>query len=117
MTAGRPGLPLLAGPAEPDAVLAAMADPTRRQLLGLLAGGPATATALAEQLPITRQAVAKHLGVLSRAGLVASSKHGRDVRFAASTARIAQTADWLAAIASEWDTRLAAIKRIAEERH
>ncbi len=114
MTAGRPGLQV--GPAEPDAVLAAMADPTRRQLLGLLAaGGPATATALAGQLPMTRQAVAKHLGVLNRAGLVASSKHGRDVRFAVSTARLAQTADWLAAIAAEWDTRLAAIKWIAEE--
>jgi DNA-binding transcriptional ArsR family regulator len=99
----------------PDDILAAMADPTRRQLLASLAtSGPATATALARRLPITRQAVAKHLAVLLRAGLVTSSKHGRDVRFAVRTDALAQTADWLAQLAAEWDTRLAAIKRIAE---
>jgi DNA-binding transcriptional ArsR family regulator len=96
-------------------VLVAMADPTRRELLGTLAAhGPATATELAGGLPITRQAVAKHLAALSRAGLVASSKHGRDVRFEVRTATLAQAAQWLAGLAAEWDTRLAAIKRIAE---
>lgn len=92
-----------------------MADPTRRRLLDLLAaGGPATASKLADGLPISRQAVAKHLAVLSRAGMVTSSKHGRDVRFAIRTDGLALTADWLAALAADWDTRLAAIKRIAE---
>jgi DNA-binding transcriptional ArsR family regulator len=101
--------------AEPGDVLTAMADPTRRQILAELAGrGPATATELADGLPITRQAVAKHVAALSRAGLVSSSKHGRDVRFEVRTESLAQAADWLARLAAEWDTRLAAIKRIAE---
>lgn len=113
MTGTRPGR--AADPADPDEVLAAMADPTRRQLLATLAGGgPSTATELADTLPITRQAVAKHLAVLSRAGLVTSSKHGRDVRFAVETTDLARTADWLGQLAVEWDTRLAAIKQIAE---
>ncbi|MGO8961364.1 MAG: ArsR/SmtB family transcription factor [Streptosporangiaceae bacterium] len=113
MTAPRPGR--AAGAAEPDQVLAAMADPTRRRLLGMLAAdGPATASMLAAGLPISRQAVAKHLAVLSGAGLVSSSKHGRDVRFAVNTNALSQTADWLAALAAEWDDRLAAIKQIAE---
>ncbi len=113
MTEPRQGRP--AGPAEPDQVLAAMADPTRRRLLDVLAAdGPATASTLADGLPISRQAVAKHLAVLSRAGLVSSSKHGRDVRFAIRTNSLAQTADWLTGLAADWDDRLAAIKRIAE---
>lgn len=113
MTPPRPGQP--AGPAEPDEVLAAMADPTRRRLLEVLAAdGPATASTLADGLPISRQAVAKHLAVLRRAGLVSSSQHGRDVRFAVRTDGLSQTADWLAALAAEWDDKLAAIKQIAE---
>jgi DNA-binding transcriptional ArsR family regulator len=92
-----------------------MAEPIRRQLLAMLAGnGPATATVLAGRLPISRQAVAKHLAVLNQAGLVSSARHGRDVQFAVQTAVVSQTADWLAALAAEWDARLTAIKRIAE---
>jgi len=115
VTAGRPGR--LRSPVESDEILAAMADSTRRHLLETIASyGPATATRLAENLPISRQAVVKHLGVLSQAGLVTSSKHGRDVRFEVRTTGLAQTADWLASLAAEWETRLAAIKRIAEGR-
>ncbi len=92
-----------------------MADPTRRQLLAALAAhGPATASALADGLPISRQAVAKHLAVLRQAGLVVSSKHGRDVRFAVRPDGVSEAAGWLAALAAEWDDRLTAIKRIAE---
>jgi len=113
MTAPRPGR--ATGAAGPDQVLAAMADPTRRQLLDWLAGrGPATATALAADLPISRQAVVKHLAVLRQAGLVDSQRWGREVRFAARPASLAATAGWLAGLAAEWDSRLAAIKRIAE---
>ncbi len=119
MTADRPGRTAgPAGPAEPaqsDELLAAMADPTRRELLATLAArGPATASTLAASLPISRQAVAKHLAILQRAGLVISTKQGRDVRFDVRTDRLAQTADWLTALANQWDTRLAAIKRLAE---
>jgi len=103
------------GNSSPDVILAAMADPTRRQLLATLAErGPATATELAASLPITRQAVAKHLAVLSEAGLVASARQGRDVRFRVQSGGLAVTAHWLAALAAQWDDRLAAIKTIAE---
>ncbi len=113
MNSPRPGWS--ASPAEPDDILAAMADPTRRKLLATLAAtGPATATELAAGLPITRQAIAKHLGVLRGAGLVTSFKDGRDVRFEVRTRPLEQTAGWLAALATEWDARLIAIKRIAE---
>jgi DNA-binding transcriptional ArsR family regulator len=102
-------------PAEPRDVIAAMADPTRRQLLALLAdSGPATATELAGCLPVTRQAVAKHLSLLSRAGLVSGERQGRDVRFAVVTGGLTSTASWLVGLAAEWDTRLAEIKQIAE---
>ncbi|WSK91195.1 metalloregulator ArsR/SmtB family transcription factor [Streptomyces sp. NBC_00073] len=98
-----------------DSVLAALADPTRRQMLDLLsAQGQATATTLAGGLPISRQAVVKHLAVLDAAGLVGSVKVGREVRFAVRPEALDATARWMAALASDWDRRLARIKRIAE---
>jgi DNA-binding transcriptional ArsR family regulator len=100
---------------EPGEILSALADPTRRQLLAELAArGSATATTLAAELPITRQAVVKHLAVLSRAGLVAGQRDGREVRYAARTEGLASTARWMAGLAAEWDTRLTNIKRLAE---
>lgn len=98
-----------------DGVLAALADPTRRQLLDLLsAHGQATATTLADGLPISRQAVVKHLAVLAAAGLVDSVKVGREVRYAVRSAALDITARWMAALAADWDRRLAKIKRVAE---
>ncbi|GAA3595453.1 metalloregulator ArsR/SmtB family transcription factor [Nonomuraea rosea] len=98
-----------------DGVLVALADPTRRQLLDLLAAqGEATATTLAERLPVSRQAVVKHLAVLDAAGLVTGGRVGREVRYAVRPAALDATARWMAALASDWDRRLAAIKRIAE---
>lgn len=98
-----------------DRVLAALADPTRRQLLDLLsARGQATATTLADGLPISRQAVVKHLAVLDAAGLVDCVKVGREVRYAVRTEALDATARWMAALATEWDRRLAKIKRVAE---
>ena len=100
-----------------DEVLAAMADPTRRELLeDLAARGEGTATALADGLPITRQAVVKHLAVLDRAGLVAARRRGREVRYVARPEGVAATARWLAGLAADWDRRLSEIKRIAESR-
>jgi DNA-binding transcriptional ArsR family regulator len=96
-------------------VFAALADPTRFEVLSLLGReGGATATALAARLPVSRPAVVKHLGVLDRAGLVESRKVGREVRFTPRTERLEETARWIGAIASEWDARLAALKRLAE---
>jgi DNA-binding transcriptional ArsR family regulator len=98
-----------------DSVLVALADPTRRQLLDLLAAqGEATATTLAGRLPVSRQAVVKHLAVLDAAGLVSGSRVGREVRYAVRPAALDATARWMAALAGDWDRRLANIKRVAE---
>ena len=98
-----------------DELWAAVADPTRRRLLdALLAQGEATATTLARELPVTRQAVAKHLAVLDRAGLVEGGRQGREVRYAVRPERLDLAARSLARVASQWDQRLLAIKRIAE---
>jgi DNA-binding transcriptional ArsR family regulator len=94
---------------------AAVADPTRRRLLdALLAGGEATATTLAGDLPVTRQAVAKQLAVLDRAGLVEGRRRGREVRYAVRPSQLDAAARSMARVAAEWDARLGAIKRIAE---
>ena len=98
-----------------DRVLAALADPTRRQLLDLLAAkGEATATTLAEGLPVSRQAVVKHLAVLDAAGLVSGGRVGREVRYAVRPLALGVAARWMAALAVDWDRRLANIKRVAE---
>jgi DNA-binding transcriptional ArsR family regulator len=97
-------------------VLAALADPTRRRLLDLLAAqGAGTATTLAERLPVSRQAVVKHLAVLDAAGLVSGNRVGREVRYTVQPAALDATARWMTALAADWDRRLANIKRIAEE--
>jgi DNA-binding transcriptional ArsR family regulator len=97
-------------------VLAALADPTRRQLLDLLATqGAGTATTLAEQLPVSRQAVVKHLAVLDAAGLVAGTRVGREVRYTVQPAALDATARWMTALAAAWARRLDNIKRFAEE--
>jgi DNA-binding transcriptional ArsR family regulator len=100
---------------EEDRRWAAVAEPTRRRVLDLLlAGGEATATSLARELPLTRQAMAKHLVVLERAGLVESRREGRELRFAVRPERLDAAAQSLAEVAAAWDRRLHAIKRIAE---
>ena len=93
----------------------AVGDPTRRRMLDLLlAGGPGTATSLSGQLPVTRQAVAKHLGVLDRAGLVHGAAAGRERRYWVDDAQLARAAAQLASVGSAWDGRLRRIARIAE---
>lgn len=95
-----------------DGVFAALADPTRRAVLErLLADGPATATALAPDFPVTRQAVVKHLTVLADAGLVAPQRAGREVRYEARTAPLVDAATWLASAGAQWDKRLARLAR------
>jgi DNA-binding transcriptional ArsR family regulator len=96
-------------------VFAALADPTRWRVLSLLAErGEGTATTLAGELPVSRVAVVKHLAVLDRAGLVQARRRGREVRYSVRTEQLDATARWMASIASQWDARLAAIKRLAE---
>ena len=85
-------------PADLDGVFGALADRTRRRLYErLVAGGPDTATNLVESLPVTRQAVVKHLQVLAEAGLVSSERHGREVRYAASPAPLTPAVGWMVA--------------------
>jgi DNA-binding transcriptional ArsR family regulator len=99
-----------------DELWSAVADPTRRRLLdALLAHGEATATTLARDAPVTRQAVAKHLSVLDRAGLVEGRRRGREVRYAVQPAGLDAASRSLADVAAAWDGRLAGIKRIAEQ--
>ena len=98
------------------AVFAALADPTRFTLLGTLAEqGEGTATTLAAELPVSRPAVIKHLHVLDRAGLVTRRRAGREVRFRVDPAPLDATARQMAALATAWDTRLSALKALAEQ--
>ena len=97
-------------------VFTALADPTRRRVLDLLAEhGHGTATTLAAELPVSRPAVIKHLAVLDRAGLVAAQRHGREVRYVVQSAPLAETARWMARLAASWDARLEAIRALAED--
>lgn len=98
-----------------DDLWSAIGDPTRRRLLDLLlADGGGTATSLSEQLPVTRQAVAKHLGVLDRVGLVHVAPAGREMRYRVDDAQLAKAAAQLAAVGATWDARLRRIKQLAE---
>jgi DNA-binding transcriptional ArsR family regulator len=102
--------------AEHGQLFAALADPTRRQVLDLLAArGEGSASALAAAMPVSRPAVIKHLTVLDRAGLVESRREGREVLFSVRPEPLESAARWMAAVAAEWDARLAALKRLAEE--
>lgn len=98
-------------------VFAALGDDTRWSILAALgeAEASASASALAERLPVSRQAIAKHLGVLRDAGLVEPVRAGREVRYRVLGAQLSATAQQLDAIGAEWDLRLARIKQIAEK--
>jgi predicted transcriptional regulator len=98
-----------------DDLWSAIGDPTRRQLLDLLlADGDGTATTLSERLPVTRQAVAKHLGVLDRVGLVHAIPAGRERRYQVDEAQLARAVAQLSSVGATWDARLRRVKRIAE---
>jgi len=92
-------------------VFSALADPTRRQLLTAIAAQPATATELATGLPISRQAVVKHLGALFDAGLLERERSGRDVRYRVTPAPLSDAVSWMAQVGGQWDARLAALAR------
>ncbi|HWD52642.1 MAG TPA: metalloregulator ArsR/SmtB family transcription factor [Acidimicrobiales bacterium] len=98
--------------ADEDAVFAALGDPTRRRILDRLSvDGPMTATQLAPDYPMSRQAVVKHLGTLADAGLLVPERVGRDVRYRVRAEAMGEAADWLADISARWDRRLAALDR------
>ena len=92
-------------------VFDALADPTRRRVLALIGErGSASATELARELPVTRQAVNKHLASLADAGLVASNREGREVRFQVTPAPMSEALDWMTQVGAQWDDRLAALR-------
>ena len=94
------------------AVFGALSDPTRRALLAAIAEHPATtATQLASELPISRQAVLKHLNALTDAGLVDRTRAGREVRYQFTPAPLSDAVGWMAEVGAEWDERLALLRR------
>jgi len=98
-----------------DDLWSAIGDPTRRRMLDLLlTDGAGTATTLSEQLPVTRQAVAKHLAVLDRVGLVQVTPAGREMRYRVDDVQFARAVAQLSAVGATWDARLRRIKQIAE---
>jgi len=100
-----------------EELVEAVADSSRRRVLDLLlARGELTPTALAAELPFTRQTVAKHLAVLDRAGLVASTRHGREVRYSVKPEHLDVAVRAMARVAARWDARLEAIKKASEAR-
>jgi len=98
-----------------DDLWSAVGDPTRRRMLDLLlAEGSGTATSLSEHLPVTRQAVAKHLGVLDRVGLVTATASGRERLYEVDDEQLGRAVAQLSSVGATWDARLRRIKRIAE---
>jgi ArsR family transcriptional regulator, cadmium/lead-responsive transcriptional repressor len=101
-----------------DDLWEAMADPTRRKLLDLLvARGQATATTLTADMPVSRQAISKHLSLLQRVGLIDGHREGREVRYQVRERRLAEATSALSDVANRWDRRLRAIKQLAEQAH
>src|SRR5436190_14091807 len=99
------------------ATFTALSDPTRRMLVGLIAErGSVTASEAAKELPMTRQAVAKHLAVLHDAGLAEPSRAGRETRYALQPQALADAAAWMAEVGADWDERLARLQRLATRR-
>jgi DNA-binding transcriptional ArsR family regulator len=101
---------------ERPGVFEALADPTRRWMIQRLArSGSITPTALAGELPISRQAVSRHLGVLHSGGLVTVHKEGREQRYRLAVDPLRDAAAWIAGIEREWDRRLAALGDLLSE--
>jgi DNA-binding transcriptional ArsR family regulator len=101
-----------------DELWSAIADPSRRRVLDLLvSNADVSASWLAGHVPVSRQAVSKHLVVLERAGLISRRKQGREVLYQVDAGRLDQATRALAELAAQWDRRLATIKRLAETAH
>lgn len=101
--------------AQVDAVFAALSDATRRRVVAELSAGRAgTATAIAALLPVSRQAVAKHLAVLTDAGLVAAERVGREARYHLTPEPLGAAMAWMIDVGAEWDVRLAELRNLVE---
>ncbi len=91
-------------------VFSALSDPTRRELIRSLADGPATATQLSRQFPISRQAITKHLAALDEAGLVDRNASGREIRYSLRAERLGEVSLWVAEVGASWDQRLSKLR-------
>jgi len=99
-----------------ERVFSALADPTRRQLLLTLAeSSPKTATQLAQEFPITRQGIIKHLNLLAQAGLVQAQPIGREKRYSFTPEPLHSVSEWIEAIGVKWDERLQRLKDLVED--
>jgi DNA-binding transcriptional ArsR family regulator len=99
-----------------ESLWAAIGEPSRRRIVdALLTHGESTPSALASEVPFTRQAVSKHLGVLEGAGLVKGRRDGREMRWSIRADRLDAATKEMRAVADSWDRRLLLIKQIAEE--
>ena len=100
-----------------DAVFTALSDPTRRRVVEVLSQRPSvTASGLAQELPITRQAVAKHLATLVDAGLISAAHEGRETRYRLTPEPLAGAMQWMASAGARWDQRLARLaQRLGEQ--
>jgi DNA-binding transcriptional ArsR family regulator len=97
---------------DPQSLLAALSDPTRFEVLSRLTeSGPVSATDLARDLPVSRQAIVKHLNALSDAGLVERRQSGREIHWEYSAGSLDDLARWAQTVGSEWDRRLERLKR------
>jgi DNA-binding transcriptional ArsR family regulator len=97
---------------DPGYVFDALGDPTRRSVVVQLGSlGTATPTQLAQHLPISRQAISKHLDLLAHAGLVSFERHGRETVYRLTPERFTDAVGWIVQVGAEWDTRLAALRR------
>ena len=95
-----------------DQVFAALSDATRREVLELIGSrGEASATQLARELPVSRQAINKHLASLAGAGLVADRRQGREVLYRITPQPMSEAVSWMTRVGGEWDDRLAALRR------
>jgi DNA-binding transcriptional ArsR family regulator len=100
-----------------NAVFSALADERRRSVVELLAAREsATATELAADLPVTRQAVAKHLASLGEAGLVSMTRSGREARYELTPEPLVDAVAWIERVGARWDERLAALQRLLQDR-
>lgn len=104
------------GGMRPHELFAALSDPTRLDIFEQLASsGPASATELARSMPVSRQAVAKHLLVLDEAGLVSRTQQGREVRYVAQPAVLGSVVTWVNDVGDEWDGRLDRLRRAVDD--
>lgn len=100
-----------------DQVFTALSDSTRRQVMRFLSEqGGASASELSHRLPVSRQAIVKHLSALKAAGLVSVEKEGRQKRYRLTPAPLGDVMSWVADVGAEWDERLEALQRLLERR-